>query len=242
MTEIDIKKVTMFKKKKIITNFPTHIAFIMDGNRRWAVQRGLNKVIGHKQGAAVLKNTIEQVSKFDEIKYVSFFAFSTDNWKREQREIDYIFSLAHDLIKDFRQKFIEQNMKFVPMGDLSSFPVDLQEDARSLQKETENNTGLVVNLALNYGGREDIVRACKEVAKNHEEFSIDNLKSHLYCPVDIDLLVRTSGEMRISNFMLFQLAYSEIYFTKTYWPDFDEKELLKSLENFSKRNRRFGGN
>ncbi len=234
----------MFKKKKVFKNIPTHIAFIMDGNRRWAVRRGLNKMIGHKQGGVALKNIINVINEIKEIKFASFFAFSTENWNREQKEIDYIFEVAYNLVDDNKDDFCNKNIKFVAMGDLSRFPDKLKNVLIDTMEKTKNNTGLVVNLAMNYGGRDDIVHAVNSlIEKGEKKITIENLKENLYSAPspDIDLLVRTSGEMRVSNFMLFQMAYSELYFTKTCWPDFDKKELFKALEEFSKRNRRFGG-
>lgn len=234
----------MFKKKKAFKNIPTHIAFIMDGNRRWAVRRGLNKMIGHKQGGVALKNIINVINEIKEIKFASFFAFSTENWNREQKEIDYIFEVAYNLVDDNKDDFCNKNIKFVAMGDLSRFPDKLKNILIDTMEKTKNNTGLVVNLAMNYGGRDDIVHAVNSlIEKGEKKITIENLKENLYSAPspDIDLLVRTSGEMRVSNFMLFQMAYSELYFTKTCWPDFDKKELFKALEEFSKRNRRFGG-
>lgn len=234
----------MFNKKKKFKVVPTHIAFIMDGNRRWATKRGLNKMIGHKQGGKALKNLISILQEYEGIKYASFFGFSTENWNRAPEEIDYLFDLAYNLVKENEETMLKKNIKFVSMGDVSKFPDKLKNILLKVMKETENNTGLVVNLALNYGGRDDIVYAVnKALKKGVSEISIENLKENLYSypSPDIDLLVRTSGEMRISNFMLFQMAYSELYFTKTCWPAFNRKELEKALQAFSKRNRRFGG-
>lgn len=232
----------MFKKKKEL-KIPTHIAFIMDGNRRWAVARGLNKMLGHRQGGIALKNLIDNICEIEGIKYTSFFAFSTENWKRSQNEIDYIFQVVREMMKENEEKYIKKNIKFVPMGDLSRFPKDLQDALVRLHEKTKNNTGLVVNMALNYGGRADIIQAANKVFEKGEKLTEENLYQNLYAAdsPDIDLLIRTSGEQRISNFMLFHLAYSEFYFTKTNWPDFDKKELLKAIEEFTKRERRFGG-
>ncbi|MBP3431857.1 MAG: di-trans,poly-cis-decaprenylcistransferase [Clostridia bacterium] len=233
----------MLKGKKNL-KFPNHVAFIMDGNRRWATRRGLNKMIGHKQGAIALKNIIKVLVNLKEIKFASFFAFSTENWNREQKEIDYIFDLAYNLVEENEEIFKKDNIKFVAMGDVSRFPDKLKNLLVRMMDETKTNTGLVVNLGMNYGGRDDIVHAANLVAENGEKITIENLKANLYsAPApDIDLLVRTSGEERISNFMLFQLAYSELYFTKTCWPAFNEKQLMKALREYSKRNRTFGGN
>lgn len=234
----------MFKKKKLSQNIPTHIAFIMDGNRRWAARRGLNKMMGHKQGGVALKNIINEIVEIKEIKYASFFGFSTENWNREKKEIDYIFDVAYNLVEENKDNFEDKNIKFVAMGDLSRLPEKLKNILIEVMKKTKNNTRLVVNLAMNYGGRDDIVHAVNSlIEKGEKKITVENLKENLYSAPspDIDLLVRTSGEMRVSNFMLFQMAYSELYFTKTCWPDFGKKELYKALEEFSKRNRRFGG-
>lgn len=234
----------MFKKKKEeILAYPTHIAFIMDGNRRWAKERGLNKMLGHKQGAVAMKNIVFELEKIAEIKYASFFAFSTENWKREQSEIDYIFDLVRQFANDNEQEFDKRNIKVVFMGDLKRFPQDLQKLAKRWQNKKIENANLTVNLAINYGGRDDIVQAANKVAATGQKITVQNLAENLYsapCP-DIDFLIRTSGEQRVSNFMLYQMAYSEFYFPKVHWPDFDKKELNKALIEFGKRNRRFGG-
>ena len=233
----------MFRKKNKSLTIPTHIAFIMDGNRRWAKERGLNKMLGHKQGAVAMRNVIDELEKIEGVKYASFFAFSTENWNREQREIDYLFELIRNFVNDNREEYLKRNIRLVTLGDNSRFPQDLQDVLAQGTKETENNTGLVVNLAINYGGRDDIVHAANKVAESGQKITVENLKENLYsAPApDIDLLIRTSGEMRVSNFMLYQMAYSEFYFTKRHWPDFDKRELMKAIEEFSKRNRRFGG-
>lgn len=224
---------------------PTHIAFIMDGNRRWAVRRGLNKMLGHKKGAEVLVNVIKELSKINDIKYASFFAFSTENWNREKKEIDAIFQLVEEMFERHEQEFHNLNIKFVVMGDISRFPVVMQEKLIKVQENSKNNSGLTVLLALNYGGRDDIVQAVnKLLKKNYKSFTEEDIAKNLlsYPAPDIDFLIRTSREQRISNFMLFQLAYSEMYFPKYYWPDFNKKRLEKALKIYSKRNRRFGGN
>lgn len=224
---------------------PTHIAFIMDGNRRWAKRRGLNKMLGHKKGAEVLVSVIKELNKINEIKYASFFAFSTENWNREQKEIDAIFHLIEEMFEKNEQEFNNLNIKFVVMGDISRFPVAMQEKLIKVQENSKNNSGLTVLLALNYGGRDDIVQAVnKLLKKNYKSVTEEDIAKNLlsYPAPDIDFLIRTSREQRISNFMLFQLAYSEMYFPKYYWPDFNKKRLEKALKIYSKRNRRFGGN
>ena len=232
------------QKKKKFENMPTHVAMIMDGNRRWATRKGLNKLDGHKAGGKALKNLMSLFGEYDEIKYVSFFAYSTENWNRSQKEIDSIFDIAYHLIEDNKAFFKKNNIKFVAMGDVSKFPDNLKNALVGTMEETKNNTGLVVNLAMNYGGRDDIVQAVNKLIENgNKSVDVESIKQNLYSAgsPDIDLLIRTSGEMRISNFMLFQMAYSELYFTKVCWPDFDKKQLDKALKAYSKRNRRFGG-
>ena len=230
---------------KKLKNYPTHIAFIMDGNRRWAKRRGFSKFYGHKKGAERLVEIIKELSKIEEIKYASFFAFSTENWNREQEEIDAIFKIIVDMFDENEEDFKTWNVKFVAMGDISRFPNEIQKRIIKAVEDSKNNTGLVVNLALNYGGRDDIVQAVNKLIKNGEnKVSEDDIAENLYSypATDIDFVIRTSGEMRVSNFMLYQLAYSEFYFPKVCWPAFNKKELFKSLKVYSKRNRRFGGN
>ncbi len=230
---------------KKLKNYPTHIAFIMDGNRRWAKRRGFSKFYGHKKGAERLVEIIKELSKIEEIKYASFFAFSTENWNREQEEIDAIFKIIVDMFDENEEDFKTWNVKFVAMGDISRFPNEIQKRIIKAVEDSKNNTGLVVNLALNYGGRDDIVQAVNKLIKNGKnKVSEDDIAENLYSypATDIDFVIRTSGEMRVSNFMLYQLAYSEFYFPKVCWPAFNKKELFKSLKVYSKRNRRFGGN
>ena len=229
---------------KNISNFPTHIAFIMDGNRRWATRRGMSKLYGHQKGAERLVDIIENLSKIEQIKYASFFAFSTENWNRDKSEIDAIFKLVEEMFDKNWDKFKNDNIKFVSMGDITKFPENLQEKLKKVVEESKNHTGLVVNLALNYGGRDDIVHAVnKLIASGAKSVTEEDISKNLYSypSPDIDFVVRTSGEMRISNFMLFQLAYSEFYFPKVCWPAFNERHLIKALKIYSKRNRRFGG-
>lgn len=224
---------------------PTHIAFIMDGNRRWAKRRGLNKMLGHKKGAEVLVSVIKELNKINEIKYASFFAFSTENWNREQKEIDAIFHLIEEMFEKNEQEFNNLNIKFVTMGDISRFPKSMQEKLIKVQENSKNNSGLTVLLALNYGGRDDIAQAVNKLLKaNFKSVTEEDIKRNLlsYPAPDIDFLIRTSGEQRVSNFMLFQLAYSEMYFPKYCWPALTKKRLYKALKIYSKRNRRFGGN
>ena len=232
-------------QKEIISDkSPKHIAIIMDGNGRWATKRGLPRNLGHKAGIKAIERTIDAMIKF-QIPVLSLFAFSTENWKRDKEEIDGIFSLVRDYLSENKDSFLKKGVRVVSMGDIKAFPDDLVSSLESVQEETKNNDKLTLNLALNYGGRADIIRAVNEVIKD-KKTKIDekDLPKYLYSyPLpDPDLVIRTSGEMRLSNFMMYQLAYCELYFTPVLWPDFGEKDLKKAIIDFQKRERRFGGN
>ena len=232
------------QKESISDKSPKHIAIIMDGNGRWATKRGLPRNLGHKAGIKAIERTIDAMIKF-QIPVLSLFAFSTENWKRDKEEIDGIFSLVRDYLSENKDSFLKKGVRVVSMGDIKAFPDDLVSSLESVQEETKNNDKLTLNLALNYGGRADIIRAVNEVIKD-KKTKIDekDFEKYLYSyPLpDPDLVIRTSGEMRLSNFMMYQLAYCELYFTPVLWPDFGEKDLKKAIIDFQKRERRFGGN
>lgn len=224
-------------------NVPTHIAFIIDGNGRWAKKRHLIRNIGHKYGVEAVKKTINACLDF-KIKVASFFVFSTENWKRPQDEIDGIFKLLKDYLKSDLHIFNEKGIKLIVSGSKDKLPQDIILELDRAVETTQNNTNLIVNLCLNYGGRFDIINAVNNIIQdkletvNEQTFS----KYLLTYPLpDPDLVIRTSGELRYSNFLLYQGAYSELYFTKTFWPDFNKRRLYKALKNYQKRNRRFGG-
>lgn len=226
-----------------LKNIPNHIGFILDGNGRWATKRGLKRNMGHKAGVEAIKRTVFALLDFN-IPYASFFAFSTENFKRSKEEVDGIFNLLREYIKNESDKYKNQDICLMVSGDLSKLPKDLETELNRLIEETKNNNKLVINLCVNYGGQQDIVRACNNIIKdNIKNVDLEIFKNYLYTKnlPPLDLVIRTSGEQRISNFLLFDLAYAELYFTKTYWPDFNKKKLYKALKNFSKRNRRFGG-
>ena len=222
---------------------PTHIAFIMDGNGRWATRRGLPRNFGHREGVQAIERTILACLKYN-IKYCTFFAFSTENWKRSKEEIDGIFSLLREYIKKNDNIFIKNKIKLSYIGVLDPFPEDLKEALLDLVDKTKDFSSLEVTFALNYGGRDDLVRAfnslIKKGYKTVNEKDILNELDTKNIP-EPDFVLRTSGEMRISNFLLYQMAYSELYFPKVLWPDFNEKYLLKALKVYQKRNRRYGG-
>ncbi len=232
----------MLRKLKL-KNLPKHIAIIMDGNGRWAQSQGLPRNFGHKEGISAVERTIDACLKY-KIPYLTFFAFSTENWKRSKQEVDGIFDLIRDFLKTKRLDFKERGIKIVTIGDDSAFPQDLQGYLANIKADTENCDNLTVTLAINYGGRADITQAVnKLISKGVKKVSEEDILTSLYTgkTPEPDFVIRTSGEQRISNFLLYQMAYSELYFPKVLWPDFNERHLLKALKVFSSRNRRYGG-
>lgn len=229
----------MEKFKKI----PSHVAIIMDGNGRWATKRGLPRNFGHREGVKAIERTIYACLKYG-IKYCTFFAFSTENWKRSKEEIDGIFNLLREYIDKDDNIFTKNNVKVTSIGVLDPFPEDLKKSLINIKEKTINFDRLNVCFALNYGGRDDITRAINKIieqdVKRVTEKDILNMLDTRSMP-EPDLIIRTSGEMRISNFLLYQMAYSELYFPKVLWPDFNEKHFIKALKNYQKRNRRYGG-
>jgi len=228
---------------KDLTNIPNHIAFIVDGNGRWAKKRGLSRNIGHKFGVEAVKNIINACLEF-KVKVASFFIFSTENWKRPKEEREGIFKLLRDYLSSDLNYYIDKGFKLVVSGTKENLPDDIVKKLDEAIEKTKNNSALIVNLCLNYGGRFEIINSVNNILKDKLE-SVDEqtFKSYLYTKdlPDPDLIIRTSGEQRLSNYMLFQCAYSELYFTKTLWPDFNKRHLLKAIKDYSKRNRRFGG-
>jgi len=220
-----------------------HLAVIMDGNGRWAEQRGQNRTKGHEAGAEVIRDITTFCSNHTGIKSVTFYAFSTENWKRPKLEVDFLMRLLDRYLKNELKTYQEQNIRFQAIGNISEFSKALQNRIRKTEERTKNNTDLTQILALNYGGRAEITQAVNsliDAGKTH--LSEADISSALQTPYsDIDLLIRTSGEERISNFLLWQLSYSEFYFTQTLWPDFNAEELNEIIEDFEQRNRRFGG-
>lgn len=219
-----------------------HIAFIMDGNGRWAKERGKSRSFGHREGVKALKKIIEACNDKG-IHVVSFFAFSTENWKRPKEERDKLFNLIKKFADNELNKYAKRNFRTNFMGDLTDLPEDVIKSINKVKKFTINNSGMIINIALNYGSRCEIIRACNNMLKNNicnitqEEF---NKYLYSYMLPDPDVIVRTSGEKRLSNFMLYQAAYSELIFVDEYWPDFDEKSLDKVIIEYNNRIRRFG--
>ena len=222
-----------FKKKKReeidFNRLPNHIAFIMDGNGRWAKQRGKIRTYGHKIGVDSLTAIVEHAKKLG-VKVVSFFAFSTENWNRPKEEVDEIFRLTEDLIDRKFDEYVKSNIKLIVIGGKEKLPSSLVKKIKKLEQKTKNNDGLIVNIALNYGGRDEIIKAVNQILKDGlKEVDESTFRKYLQtCSIpDPDLLIRTSGEQRLSNFMMYQCAYTELYFPKVHWPDFREKQLKK---------------
>lgn len=226
---------------------PNHVAIIMDGNGRWATNRNLNRSAGHNAGSKTLEKIVTHAFKRG-VKVLSVFAFSTENFKRSKEEVDYLMNLFVTMFKNKFNKFKKQNIKIVFSKKESGLPNELEDIIKKVEEDTKNNTGGIFNICINYGGRDEIIDTTKKIIKKIQDGSIkiddiDNevIRENLYQNLpDIDLLIRTSGEERISNFMLWHLAYSELYFPNTLFPDFDEKEFDKALEVYSNRDRRFG--
>ncbi len=232
-----------------VNNLPEHIAIIMDGNRRWAKKNNLNTAQGHKEGAENLKRISKFANKIG-IKYLTVYAFSTENWKRSEEEVGAIMKLLKFYILDFFKSY-DENIKVNVIGRIGDLPKDLQKEIRSVEEKTKNNTGLVLNIAFNYGGRDEIVTAVKTITQKVldgklkiDDITENEISNSLYTAgqPDPDLLIRTSGEERISNFLPWQISYSEFVFTDKYWPEYSNSDLLESIQIYQKRTRRFGGN
>lgn len=228
---------------------PGHIAIIMDGNGRWANKRALPRIAGHHEGM----KTVKKITRFANevgIKVLTLYAFSTENWKRPKMEVEFLMRLPEEFLGTYLPELIEQNVQVQMMGNIESLPEHTKRAVRKAMDQTAANDGLILNFALNYGSRDEIVQAVSKIALDVqegnvtlEEISEELLSNHLMTKnlSDPDLLIRTSGEVRLSNFMLWQLAYTEFWFTDTLWPDFDETCLMDAIENYQKRNRRYGG-
>lgn len=219
-----------------------HIGFIMDGNGRWAKKRGMPREYGHKFGAESFKKVMEYCGKIG-IRAVTFYVFSTENWKRPQKEVDSIMDLLRGYLDDCQKELKKYNVKFVFLGDKSVFPSEMRDKMMNIEKESADNE-YTVNLALNYGGRDEIVNSVnKLIAQGKKSVTEADISGALYTKdsPELDLIVRTGGDMRISNFLLWQSAYAELYFTDVLWPDFGSKDVDAAIDDFKKRKRRFGG-
>jgi len=221
---------------------PKHIAIIMDGNGRWAKERGLQRTAGHEEGAKVVREITTHCAKIG-VKYLTLYAFSTENWSRPKLEVEFLMKLLEKYLKNELPIYLENNVKFKAIGDITKFSKSLQKRIEEVESKTENCTGLTQVLALNYGSRDEITRAVKKVVAKNLEITEENINNNLDTVniPDVDLLIRTSGEVRISNYLLWQSAYAEMFFTQTYWPEFNSSELDDIISDFHKRERRFGG-
>lgn len=219
-----------------------HIAIIMDGNRRYAKEHNLPSAFGHKKGVESLKKIVNISDKFN-IKYLTVYAFSTENWKRKKEEVDFLMNLLATTLKHELQEMHENNVKISYIGDLTKLNDSLREILNNSAEKTKNNTGVNLQIAINYGARDEIVHAVNEIIKaGKKEISADEFENYLYTKniPDPDLLIRTGGELRVSNYLLWQIAYSEIYITEKFWPEFNEDELAKAIIEFGERQRRYG--
>ncbi|MFA5628759.1 MAG: isoprenyl transferase [Dehalococcoidales bacterium] len=230
---------------KDITPLPHHIAFIMDGNGRWAKKRGLPRKAGHAAGTKNILVLIKTLAKYG-IKYVTLYSFSTENWNRPNEEIRGILEILGQSIKEELPELHKNGVKLNHIGNLANLPTETAEAITDAIKLTENNSLMTLTLAFDYGGRAEIVNAAKNIVADKipvEDINEELFESYLYTKnlEDVDLVIRTGGDIRISNFLLWQSAYSEFYFTDVLWPDFNEKEIKKALETFSRRERRYGG-
>lgn len=220
-----------------------HLAIIMDGNGRWAKERGLKRTKGHEVGAENIRDITTYCAAHESIETATFYAFSTENWKRPKLEVEFLMKLLDKYLKKELETYQEHNIRFQAIGNIDAFSKALQKRIKDTEYLTRNNTSLTQILALNYGGRAEITSAVnKLINEGKTQVSEEDISQALQTPYsDIDILVRTSGEERISNFLLWQLSYAEFYFTKTLWPDFTSKELDNILKQFTQRHRRFGG-
>ena len=227
---------------------PQHIAMIMDGNRRWARKKGLEPKLGHKEGAKTLEKIVRYANKIG-LKYITVYAFSTENWKRTKDEVWALMLLLQNYLDDYSKRADTENIKVKVLGDISALSEGMQKSINKCMERTKNNTGVTFNIAINYGGRDEIVKAVRKISEqvkegkiNIEDINEQLISDNLYTAgePDPDLLIRTSGELRTSNFLPWQIVYSEFVFVEKNWPDFEKKDLDEAIEIYQKRNRKFG--
>ena len=222
-------------------NQAKHIAIIMDGNGRWAENQGKKRVKGHEAGSEVVKKITTYCANCDDIERLTLYAFSTENWKRPRLEIEFLMKLLDTYFKKELKTYIQNNVRFEPIGDLRAFSKSLQKTIKMVEEKTAHCDGLVQSLALNYGSQDEILRAVNSLKNSKEDITLEMIGNSLDCKHDVDILIRTGGDHRLSNFLLWQAAYAELFFTDTLWPDFTTKELEKIIKKFTKVERRFGG-
>ena len=231
-------------------NMPKHIAIIMDGNRRWAKQRGKNASFGHKEGAKTLEKIVRYANKIG-LRYITVYAFSTENWKRAEDEVSALMMLLQNYLDDYSKRADTENIRVKILGDITVLSSGMQKSILRCMERTKDNTGVTFNIALNYGGRDEIIKAVKKIAEDVKEGKVnigdideDMISNNLYTKgmPDPDLLIRTSGELRLSNFLPWQVVYSEFLFVDKNWPDFTEEDLDNAIIEYQKRTRKFGAN
>lgn len=227
---------------KQFEKIPNHIAIILDGNGRWAQKRGLPRNLGHRQGVDTLVKIVRCCSEIG-IKNLTVYAFSTENWNRPEQEVNYLMNLLEEYFIGLDKKLRKRNIKLKVIGEKTRLSDKLINIINEVQENTKNNTGMIFNIAFNYGSKDEIIHAVKSMVNDNVLITKENFDKYLYTSEsgNVDLLIRTSGEQRISNFLLWQIAYAEFYFTDVHWPDFKESELEKALEAYQNRDRRFGG-
>lgn len=218
-----------------------HLAIIMDGNGRWAELQNKQRVKGHEAGAKTVKEITMFCAKNSDIQRLTLYAFSTENWKRPKLEVEFLMKLLNSYLKGELQTYIQNNVRFEPIGDIKAFSKPLQETIQDVQDKTAHCNGLVQSLALNYGAQDELLRAINTLNQSEKNITQAMLTNALDCKDEVDLLIRTGGDHRLSNFLLWQAAYAELLFTDTLWPDFTTDELKKAMEKFTKTERRFGG-
>ncbi len=230
-------------------NIPEHIAIIMDGNGRWAKKRKLPRTMGHKAGVETIRRVLKEADRLG-VKYMTLYAFSTENWKRPKDEVNALMKLLIQYLKQEINELHKNGVKINVLGDISRLPIECQKEIKSSVEKTKNNTGITMNIALNYGGRDEIIRATKLIVEdvlngniNLEDINDEIFEKHLYTKdiPDPDIIIRPSGEQRLSNFLLWQCAYSEFWYSDICWPDFKEEDLRRAIYDFQNRDRRFGG-
>ncbi len=244
-----LKKKQKNEKQDEIENVPKHVAIIMDGNGRWAEKKGLPRVAGHKEGVHVVNKIVRAASNAN-VEVLTLFAFSTENWKRPKPEVDFLMKLPKEFLHIYLPEIMENNVKINTIGEIDELPKHAKSAFDYAMEKTKNNTGMILNFALNYGGRFEIIQAIKHLVNDMETSKVSSevldeklFSRYLYTNDfrDPDLLIRTSGEKRLSNFLLWQCAYSEFWFTDVLWPDFDEQVFHEALNEYQHRKRRYGG-
>ncbi|SFA77107.1 Undecaprenyl pyrophosphate synthetase [Lentibacillus halodurans] len=243
------RKTKVTKEERELDNIPKHVAIIMDGNGRWAKKRGLPRIAGHKEGMDVVKRVAKTAANCH-VEILTLYAFSTENWQRPKSEVDYILGLPKEFLHIYLPELIDNNVKIETIGNFDVLPDHTKEAINYAKEKTKDNDGLLLNFALNYGSRFEIIQAIRQVITDMDSsgLSLDKLDEHLFSQylyttglTDPDLLIRTSGEQRLSNFLLWQSAYSEFWFTDVLWPDFTEETFMNALHDYQQRKRRYGG-